>query len=97
MSGLRLELIHALPLSARRGYNRAEAASYVGVSVTTFDKLVSAGTMPQPNMFLGRKVWDLRALDRALDAHSGIVVAGETPDRHLDEELAAFEAKHGQA
>jgi hypothetical protein len=30
-------LIHALEPSARRCYNRREAASYVGVSVVTFD------------------------------------------------------------
>jgi len=39
-------LIHALSHDARRCYDRKEAASYVGVSPTTFDKLVRKGAMP---------------------------------------------------
>lgn len=65
-------LIHALPSTSRRGYDRKEAASYVGVSPTHFDKLVRAGAMPQPVRFLGRKIWDRAALDRVLDDLSGI-------------------------
>jgi hypothetical protein len=51
-------------------------------------------------VFLGRKVWDRLAIDRFLDAESGIesrasqVVDGA--DGELDRELAAFEAKNGQ-
>ena len=66
-------LIHALEPSDRRCYDRKEAASYVGVSPPTFDKLVDDGSMPQPIQFLGRKVWDKHALDRAVDTKSGIV------------------------
>jgi len=61
-------LIHALPVSERRCFDRKEAASYVGVSVVTFDKLVHSGEMPSPVALFGRKVWDRRALDAAIDA-----------------------------
>lgn len=61
-------LIHALPVADRRCFDRKEAASYVGVSVTTFDKLVRDHRMPEPIKLHGRKVWDRRALDAAVDA-----------------------------
>ena len=98
MPSITCELIHSLPPSSRRGFDRREAASYVGLSVTTFDKLVNAGTMPRPNLFLGRKVWDVRALDRVLDALAAINSRQSTvahDDDDLDSELAAFKAKHG--
>lgn len=61
-------LIHALPVSERRCFDRKEAASYVGVSVGTFDKLVRIGEMPSSIELFGRKVWDRQALDGAVDA-----------------------------
>lgn len=66
-------LIHALPATARRCVDRKEAASYVGVSVGHFDKLVRSGEMPKPIKFGGRKVWDKHSLDRAIDRLSGLV------------------------
>ena len=69
---LNAELIHALPPSDRRCFNRKEMASYVGVSAPTFDKLVASGRLPKPIRYEGRKVWDIRAVDRALDAQSQI-------------------------
>jgi predicted DNA-binding transcriptional regulator AlpA len=52
----------------RRGLSRDESAMYVGVSATTFDKLVADGRMPQPRRIDGRKVWDIRSLDLHFDA-----------------------------
>jgi predicted DNA-binding transcriptional regulator AlpA len=96
-----IELIHALPTSQRRGYSRKEAASYLGVSPTTFDKLVTNGIVPQAIKLLGRNVWDIRALNHALDAATGTanVVRADVHDLDeiLDRELAAFGDKHGYA
>jgi hypothetical protein len=51
-----------------RGLDRVEAAQYVGVGVTLFDRLVSQGLMPNPKRAASRKVWDVKALDRCFDA-----------------------------
>jgi hypothetical protein len=58
----------------RRGLSRLEAAVYLGIGTTKFDDGVAAGLIPKPKTggFLGaRKVWDLRALDRAFDELPG--------------------------
>ena len=52
----------------RRGLKREEAARYVGVSTSTFDKLVEDKLMPDPNTLRGCVRWDLRKLDAAWDA-----------------------------
>lgn len=51
-----------------RGLSRSEAAAYVGVGITKFDEMVEDRRMPPPKCIDNRKVWDLRALDRAFDA-----------------------------
>lgn len=51
----------------RRGLSRVEAAAYIGVSPTTFDKMVQAGEMPGPKRVYARVIWDVRALDLAFD------------------------------
>jgi predicted DNA-binding transcriptional regulator AlpA len=48
-----------------RGLSRSEAAAYVGVSPTLFDRLVADGRMPRPKRIAARTVWDRRALDLA--------------------------------
>lgn len=89
-------LIHALPASERRGFDRREAASYLGVSPAHLDKLVKNGMAPQPIALLGRKVWDKAVLDRLLDSLSGVAGSQDDSD-DLDRELAEFKAKHGHA
>jgi predicted DNA-binding transcriptional regulator AlpA len=54
-----------------RGICREEAAAYIGVGTTSFDKLVSEGAMPRPKVIGGRRVWDVHALDRAFSALPG--------------------------
>jgi len=61
----------ALPPPTRRGLHRDESAAYIGVSANTFDKMVADGRMPPAKRIDGRKVWDVRALDRSFDALPG--------------------------
>ena len=51
-----------------RGLSRTEAAAYVGVSPTTFDRLVDDHLMPKPKRIYSRTVWDRKKLDAAFDA-----------------------------
>lgn len=39
------------------GFNREEAAAYVGVSPRTFDKMLSEGKMPVARVYGARKIW----------------------------------------
>jgi predicted DNA-binding transcriptional regulator AlpA len=48
-----------------------EAAAYIGVSSGKFDDMVSDGRMPQPIEIDARRIWDIRAIDRAFDALGG--------------------------
>jgi len=79
------ELVHALLPSDRRVFSRAEAASYVSASVGYFDKLIRLGKMPQALPLPGVKRWDKNALDRAIDALSGMSAStSSTPVSPLD-------------
>jgi excisionase family DNA binding protein len=63
-----------LPLSLPpRGLSRVQAAEYIGVSPSTFDKMVADGEMPAPKRIRGRVIWDRKQLDCAFDAfdHGG--------------------------
>lgn len=60
-----------------RGLNRDQAARYVGLSLTTFLRLIAEGVLPEALRFGRRCVWDLRALDEALDRMSGLNAAGQ--------------------
>lgn len=55
-----------LPFQCPRGLNRLEVARYVGVSATTFDKLVADGKMPKPKEVGARRVYDRVHLDSGL-------------------------------
>jgi hypothetical protein len=50
-----------------RGLRRAEAARYIGISPTHFDKQVKAGNVPAPLQLFGVNVWDRTALDALFD------------------------------
>lgn len=50
-----------------RGLAREDAAAYVGVGTTLFDRMVQDGRMPKSARIDGRVIWDRRQLDRAMD------------------------------
>ncbi len=56
------------PNLAPRGLCRVEAANYLGIGVSKFDEMVADRRMPPAKRIDGRKVWDIRAIDRAFDA-----------------------------
>ena len=53
---------------AKRGYRRADAAEFLGVSVSKFDEMVKDGRLPQPFAIDGCRVWDVHDLDAAFEA-----------------------------
>ena len=61
-----------LPKPTPIGLRRSEAAAYVGLSATQFDKAVAAGEMPAPRCICGVKVWSVRKLAEALDPEAAI-------------------------
>ena len=56
------------PGLAPRGLSRIEAARYIGVSATTFDRAIRDKLMPRPFRLYGRLLWCREALDAAVDA-----------------------------
>ncbi|WP_416200345.1 helix-turn-helix transcriptional regulator [Terricaulis sp.] len=62
------EVTRPLPFDCPRGLNRVQAAAYVGVSPTTFDRLVAEGVMPRAKEIGARRVYDRAQLDQAFDA-----------------------------
>ena len=60
---------HALPPTlAPRLIGRNAAAAYVSLAPNTFDLMVRDGRMPKPRILTtGRKAWDVRLLDQAID------------------------------
>ena len=63
--------IHAVPLPTRRGLSRVEAAEYIGIGTSKFDGLVTDGRMPKPKKIDGRRVWDVRLIDKFFEALPG--------------------------
>lgn len=56
-----------LPPPTARLLSRVEGAAYAGVSPSTFDRMIGDGLMPGPKRIYGRVLWDVRALDAAID------------------------------
>lgn len=57
-----------LPPPCARLLSRGEAAAYAGVSPNTFDRMMGDGLMPGPKRVYNRVLWDVRALDAAIDS-----------------------------
>lgn len=72
---MRSVVVSVLPPSLPpRGLSRVQAAEYLGISCSLFDRLIRDGLMPKAKKLGGRVVWDRLALDRAfsqIDAESG--------------------------
>ncbi len=60
------------------GVNREQAAAFIGISASLFDRLVQANAMPEPRTLAGRLVWDVEEVAQAFRAlpHRGAPVDG---------------------
>jgi predicted DNA-binding transcriptional regulator AlpA len=47
------------------GLSREEAATFIGISATSFERLVDRGEMPQPRKVLGRLIWAASEIEAA--------------------------------
>jgi predicted DNA-binding transcriptional regulator AlpA len=57
----------SLPSAAASIKIASDAAAYLEIGATTFDRLVAMATMPKPIAIGKRRVWDLRQIDTAID------------------------------
>ena len=75
-----------LPLSLPPiGLSRVQAAAYVGVSPTMFDRMVKEGIMPKPKRVGGRMIW----YRLALDEHFAAIPSGDDePKASVWDEIA---------
>lgn len=71
--------LDVLPLPCVRLLSRVQAAKHCGVSPNTFDRMVGEGIMPGPKRIYSRVLWDLVALNAAIDALPE--EGGQPPDR----------------
>jgi len=67
------------PVLPPRLVKREAAAAYASLSPTKFDQLVKDGRMPRPRRIDGRKAWDTRLLDAAID---DLPLDGDESDRN---------------
>lgn len=78
-----------------RFLTREQAAHYLGVGTTTFDREVAAGIWPPPmrrGVKLTALTWDRLLLDRAADRLAGLVDAHAPGDDLAAAEQRALEA-----
>lgn len=67
--GKRLDILpQSLP---PRGLNRIQAAAYIGISPSLFDRLILEKRMPKPKLIFARRVWDRQKIDIAFDQING--------------------------
>jgi hypothetical protein len=71
-----------------RALGREEAAAYVGVSPTHFDRFIG-NVLPGPFSIGGRKLWDRKALDLAIDRLSG------RPQLDVNDAVAKLDKRFG--
>jgi hypothetical protein len=64
--------VNRIAVVDRLGLSRGEAAELIGLSPTTFDRLVEAGKMPPPTRVFGRCVWNRVAVERAFAQLCGL-------------------------
>ena len=80
------------PSCPPRGLSLAEAAAYVGLSVTKFEQRVKLGALPKALPFGPPRVWDRKALDLALDRHSKLPAESQ-PDADKAKARGAWNAR----
>jgi hypothetical protein len=76
-----------------RGLRRVDAARYLGISATHFDKQVREGTISAPLQLFGVKLWDRTALDSLFDGTPSANDEWDSVLRH-DEETQARPRLH---
>lgn len=78
-----------LPPPTARLLSRPEAAAYAGVAATFFDRMIREGLLPGPVRVYGRVLWDVRAMDAAIDClpRDGLSTEGGDTGNSWDEVL----------
>ncbi len=76
------------PVSDRwpRGLRRAQAAAYLGISASHFDKQRASGAIPAPRPLFGVEIYDKLDLDRLFGGHD--MVADNDNDSYWDRAIA---------
>lgn len=84
----------------KRLLDERETAEYCHVSPPSLQKLVEQGLLPPPlrltngkGVVLGRRLWDRKAIDLALDQLSGIGEPSERQNSKIREAIDARRAK----
>ena len=62
-----------------RGLRRADAAAYLGISPSHFDKQRAAGAIPAPRNILGVVLWDRYDLDKIFDGGGNVAANDNNP------------------
>lgn len=79
---MRIATAKSSPLPANLppcGLSRLEAAAYLGISASLFDRLVKEGVLPKPIALSGRVVWDRLRLDSVFEALSDLASVADDP------------------
>lgn len=71
-----------MPVSERwpRGLRRTQAAAYLGISPSHFDKQRQAGAIPPPKLMFGVDLWDRHDLDSLFDGKAMVACNDNKPD-----------------